>query len=579
MPVLARRLAMALIAAAFCAAPAGQDPWIKLTSANFELYTTAGEGAGRLLIRHFEQVRSFFGQAFGESRPNAKPACIIAFGHAKEFEPYRFNEFATAFFHSAPSHDFIVMSGSSIEHDRVVVHELTHMMVHEGGRNFPPWFNEGLAELFSNLHPTGNRIMVGQDIPGHLYALEREKWLPLTTLVAVDHNSPYYNEKAKAGIFYAESWVFVRMLFLHPVYRPQLEALDAALKRGGSAADLEAAYHQSLAGIEADLRSYWRRGESNAMVFNVQLAKAAEEPKIETAAGMGARLALAEMLSVSRGKTEQAAAAYTSLAQEYPARWEVEAGWGQFFWHQRKPDEAAKHYARALELGGKDAGLFLDYGRVLHYGNRVGDAIDVLGEGARIYPDNAEIQLEIGSAYASHGNYGAALGVLGGMKKVQPAQAYRYFYDLAFAEYRLDKIAEAKAHSAKARTFAHNPGELASLDSLDRSLGIRPAPGAPPATPEPGTPRTHGAVARSSVEGMFEELECGKSARLHVRVDGKPLVFVITDPDKVVIGGNDGATVDLQCGAQKPPRAIRIEYESVAGAPDAPGVVRALQFR
>jgi hypothetical protein len=79
MPVFVRRLAMVLAAAAFFAAPAGQDPWIKLTSANFELYTTAGEGAGRTPIRHFEQVRSFFGQAFGESRPNAKPACIIVF--------------------------------------------------------------------------------------------------------------------------------------------------------------------------------------------------------------------------------------------------------------------------------------------------------------------------------------------------------------------------------------------------------------------------------------------------------------------------------------------------------------------
>ena len=134
MPCFARRLATGVIAAAFFAAPAGQDPWIKITSANFVLYTTAGEGSGRDLVRHFEQVRSFFGQAFGESRPNAKPACIIAFGHEKEFEPYRFNESATAFFHAGSSHDFIVMS-SRIE--RPLPGGRSRVHAHDGARRRP----------------------------------------------------------------------------------------------------------------------------------------------------------------------------------------------------------------------------------------------------------------------------------------------------------------------------------------------------------------------------------------------------------------------------------------------------------
>jgi hypothetical protein len=55
----APRAALACIAFAACL-PAATDPWLKITSANFELYTTAGERAGRDLVRHFEQVRSFF---------------------------------------------------------------------------------------------------------------------------------------------------------------------------------------------------------------------------------------------------------------------------------------------------------------------------------------------------------------------------------------------------------------------------------------------------------------------------------------------------------------------------------------
>jgi len=598
MPVFARRLAMLLIAAAFCAASAGQDPWIKITSTNFVLYTTASDGVGRALIRHFEQVRGFFGQAFGESRPNAKPACIIAFGHEKEFEPYRFNESAAAYFHSGFSHDFIVMSSGSIEQYPVAVHEFTHMMVHEGGREFPPWFNEGLAELYSNLRPMGNRIMAGQDIPGRMMSLYRQEWIPLAALLAVDHNSPHYNEKTKAGIFYAESWEFVRMLFLHPAYRPRLDALDAALRRGGSAADLEAAYHKSLGEIEADLKSYFRGGEAYAMEYNIQLPKAADAPEVETGAGMDARLALAELLASSRGKIEQANDAYSSLAAEFPERWEVEAGWGEFCWSRRNTDDAVRHYERAVELGGKDARLFLDYGRVLYYSNRIGDCIDILGKGASLNPDNDELRIEIGAAYVRHGNYGAALAELGSVKQVKSAQAYRYFFNLASAESRLDKTTEAKADAAKARTFARNPGELALLDSLDRLLGTPPAPAnsnPPPRTagretgpvrlvdraptPDFEAGRMEPAPALPSAEGAFEDLECGKSARLQVRVDGKIRIFVITDPSSVTIRSGNGAAVDLQCGPQKPPRAVRIEYQASSGQPDSAGLVRALEFK
>ena len=291
------RRAIVFFAAAVCAGGANQDPWLKITSANFVLYTTGGERSGRDLIRHFEQVRSFFVQAFGDHLPNAKPACIIAFRNEKEFDQYRPNEYAAAFFHPGLAHDFIVMGSGSIDHNPVAVHEFTHMMVHESGHQYPPWFNEGLAELFSNLAPMGNKITVGQNIPGRMLTIEREKWLPLMTLLTADHSSPYYNEKSKAGMFYAESWKLVHMLFLDPSYRPQLKALDSALKQGDSVAALEAVYHKSIATIESDLRRYLSGGSINVMVFNIQLPKAVDTPEVAGAAGMNARLALAEMLA------------------------------------------------------------------------------------------------------------------------------------------------------------------------------------------------------------------------------------------------------------------------------------------
>src|SRR5882724_6401879 len=150
------------------AGAADKDPWVRIGSANFELFTTAGDRAGRDLVKHFEQVHSFFVERFKMTSDATRKARVILFRSEKEYEPYRPNEFATAFYHPGEYHDFIVMNNSINESRPVAVHELTHLMVHQIGLDLPPWLNEGLAELYSNLEPAGSKIRVGRDIPHHM---------------------------------------------------------------------------------------------------------------------------------------------------------------------------------------------------------------------------------------------------------------------------------------------------------------------------------------------------------------------------------------------------------------------------
>jgi tetratricopeptide (TPR) repeat protein len=589
----ARPIAILCLAALWAPA-ADHDPWLKITSANFELYTTAGERAGRDLVRHFEQVRSFFMQAFGTGLTDAKPVRIVAFRNEKEYQPYRPSEFAAAFFQPGDAHDFIIMSSASSEHYHVAVHEFTHLMVHQGGASFPPWLNEGLAELFSNLLPVGNKIKVGQDIPSRMMTLRSDKWIPLATLLAVDHNSPFYNEKSKAGMFYAESWELVHMLFLSPDYSPRLKVMSAALKQGDAASAFQTAYRKSIAEIESDLRRYLTGDTIKVFMFGIQLPKSVETPEIGSAAGLPARVTLAELLTNYRGRSEQARTAYEELAKDFPQSWEVEQGWGQWCWRQRKLDDAAKHYARAVSLGAKNEAMFLTYARVLGYTNHNPEAIEVLIKAAAAYPESNEIHLELGSLYVRNGNFGAALAQLRMMKKVPSGQAYRYFYDQAFAEYRLGQIEDAKSHAAKARTYTHNPAELSSLDRLERSLVPRPVAASaatpvieageaprivrradPQRQPEEAAPPP----ALPAIEGTLEVMECGKVARLHVRAAEKVSIFLIPDPRAVNIHSGTGEPVDLQCGPQKPARPVRIEYQTLSAPSDAAGLVRSLEFR
>src|SRR3954468_18969584 len=81
------------------AGAADRDPWIRVASPNFELFTTAGERAGRDLVKHFEQVHSFFAGRFKMSSDTTRKPRVILFRSEKEYEPYRPNEVATAFYH------------------------------------------------------------------------------------------------------------------------------------------------------------------------------------------------------------------------------------------------------------------------------------------------------------------------------------------------------------------------------------------------------------------------------------------------------------------------------------------------
>ena len=89
-----------------------------MTSSNFEMYTTAGERSARDTLRYFEQARSFFTQTMPNLQKESAVR-IVAFSSVKEYEPYRFNDYATAYYHPTADRDYIVMS-------------------HTGAKLFPP---------------------------------------------------------------------------------------------------------------------------------------------------------------------------------------------------------------------------------------------------------------------------------------------------------------------------------------------------------------------------------------------------------------------------------------------------------
>jgi tetratricopeptide (TPR) repeat protein len=88
----------------------------------------------------------------------------------------------------------------------------------------------------------------------------------------------------------------------------------------------------------------------------------------------------------------------------------------------------------------------------------------------RLDPAMDDAHFELGVILVRTGSYREALAEFHAIKRLGPEHAYRYFYHLAEAHYRLGDIAQARLLIEKGRTQTHNPEQIAALNRLQQSL-------------------------------------------------------------------------------------------------------------
>jgi tetratricopeptide (TPR) repeat protein len=413
---------------------AGEE-WIKVTTPHFELYTTAGEKKAREAILYFEQVRSFFLQASPSKKVPEFPVRIIAFRSEKEYRPYRINDFAAAFYTRNDRRDYIVMENISAERYPVAIHEYVHLIVEHSGLKLPIWLNEGWAEVQSTLKPLGNKAQIGDIIPGRAQELMTGKWIDLVTLTSADRSSPFYNEKAKAGMFYSESWALAHMLSLSPEYRQQFTTFVASLANGKEASEsFQTAFHKSIAQVQDDLRRYLTRTTLYGAVFNLKLDRSAEDPDVVAAPSLERELVLADLLAQT-GKTDLARSAYERIARSNPGKPDVEESLGYLAWRTDERSSAIEHFTRAVAGGSKNAQLCFDLA-MLQRQSGVAEAqvLPTLRKAVELKPDYVEARLQLGYMELSAKEYANALRTLASIKRVTPDQAAHLFSALAYTQ-------------------------------------------------------------------------------------------------------------------------------------------------
>jgi tetratricopeptide (TPR) repeat protein len=474
-PISWRRTLAVLAAAALgnpWALPARDDRWTAIRSAHFELFTEGDEAGGRELVHYFEQVRSFFQQAFGLNG-RGRVVRIVCFRSARQFQHYETSKIADAAFHSGSRHDYILMKDDEPDRNQVAVHEYTHLIVRATNHDIPVWLDEGLAEVYSNLDPHGSFVVVGRVLPARAEALAEGRWIDLRTLVSASRGSAVYNKQADAEMFYAESWALVHMLALDNAYSPRLKNLMDGLLHGDGVEAFQKTYGKPIEQVETDLRAYLDNSRLNAAVFQVRLPESDPAPKVTLKAGLEARLALAEMLLDYPGRTAEARSAFELALRDYPQRPEAEQGLGELLAHERQEQEAVAHFARAESLGGQDANMYVEYGRVLAIANRPDDAVKALRKAIALAPALDSAHHELAILLVKTGAFSEAVEQFRAVRRLPPVEAPRYYYNLAYAHFKLGDVDRARALAEKAREVTRNPGERERVDRLLEEVEAR----------------------------------------------------------------------------------------------------------
>jgi tetratricopeptide (TPR) repeat protein len=247
-----------------------KDKWISLQTRNFFMVGNTGEKELREVALKLEQFRAVFTVVFPNMVFNTPvPTTVVVFKSQSSFGPFKPGPNTAGYFQAGSDVNYIALSTEfQGEQDafEVIFHEYTHLLVKNTFENAPLWFNEGLAEYYSTFKISEDRkVAIGKAIGKHVYLLRENKILPLKTLFEVTHQSPYYNESKKQGIFYAQSWALMHYMLIGKSGR--VEPLTKFLELQNQDVPIDQAFQQAFGmpfeAVEKDLRAYVKQDRYN----------------------------------------------------------------------------------------------------------------------------------------------------------------------------------------------------------------------------------------------------------------------------------------------------------------------------
>lgn len=289
---------MTLLFIVFCVTASttfAKENWQRLRTNNFTVISNAGQNDIKRVATQLEVFRSVLAQLLPRARISSPvPNTVFLFKDHHSFRPFKpkykgdTRDNVAGYFLPGWDENQIALTGEvrGINPFEVIFHEYVHYVVNNSVNNTPVWLNEGLAEYYSTftiLDDEEGKIRIGAPIARHLITLRNQTPPPLSKLLAVNRSSPEYNESAKAGTFYAQSWALVHYLLNGSKDGRRFPQLSDFLGRLAAGTPRDEAFKQAFQAdyqtIEQELRQYVSKFAFRVMEGRASAATAGQDPK------------------------------------------------------------------------------------------------------------------------------------------------------------------------------------------------------------------------------------------------------------------------------------------------------------
>jgi tetratricopeptide (TPR) repeat protein len=344
----------------FALASDSTDHWLEVRSPHFVVLTDSNEKQARRIAVQFEQMRAVFHMLI----PNAvsdvgSPIVVLALRDKKGFQALEPEAYLAkgqidlaGYFMSAPDKSYILLRlDAEGEHPfATVYHEYTHYMLRKADW-IPLWLNEGLAEFYQNTDIHDKEVLLGQPSVDNIMYLRENRLLPLTTLLMVDHTSPYYHDEQKGSIFYAQSWALTHYIEVTDREKNTNRLRDYAQFLINKEDPVTAAQHAfgDLKQLQKSLDSYVQQGQFKMFKINTAVTVDASTFGMRPVSKPEVDATRADVL-VYNGRTKEAEALLESSLRDDPNNALAHESMGYLKFREGDLASAKKWYGEAVQL-------------------------------------------------------------------------------------------------------------------------------------------------------------------------------------------------------------------------------------
>jgi tetratricopeptide (TPR) repeat protein len=252
----------ALLLAASVSTEAAEE-WHRLQAPLFGVVSQLGEEATVLRATEFNQFIELLRQVYPIDESRLSPLTIVLFSQERDFVPYigltsagRPDDVA-GFFTSTNDWSVIAMYGRSTQTtQRVIYHEATHWYFSASETEYPLWFMEGIAELFSTFSLSDGVAQWGT-LSNRDFRLN---WAPLQSLQDFLHVTK--DQAIDIDTYYPQARGFMHYLMFADggEHRKTLDDFLRQLQTSAIDTAFEAAFGQSIRYVDQSLQYYLRNG-------------------------------------------------------------------------------------------------------------------------------------------------------------------------------------------------------------------------------------------------------------------------------------------------------------------------------